>query len=395
MNRRTSALCCLLLTAALLIALPSLPGSLPRQDGQRMAEHLRPAKTQPLILWILSDPTVSGSYLSRQIALFEKEKPGVRVFLRKADAIELTAPEAVLPDVLLFGPGAFGQPSRILLPLSADMGLSPAMLLAGQSAMIQYALPLWLAPSVLAVPSALLPSQAVPSLEPTQSSLFHLGTPPPGGGGGSGVETPPFLPDASAISWEDLIKPGVLVPPKGMALQQLLSMCPASLRTAFVNNLANQGRINSTPSPTPPQSRTRLLGGKPQATPLPNVQVLSLSACQKAIAAGEALVPFPMTPAAGDNLLLLGLCRDSEPARAFLKHLFSQEAREALTPYGLLPTLPQGHSTDPLYAGLATLYANNPVFPNAFEHTLEELQALCLDGFTRQVDPAETLLRLR
>jgi hypothetical protein len=120
-----------------------------------------------------------------------------------------------------------------------------------------------------------------------------------------------------------------------------------------------------------------------------------MNACQKAIAAGEALVPFPMTPAASDNLLFIGLCRDSEPARAFLKHLFSPAPREALASFGLLPTLPLALPSDPLYASLTALYANNPVFPNAFEHTSQELQALCLDGFTRQVDPAETLLRLR
>lgn len=393
MNRRTSILCSLLLTAALLLALPSLLEGLPPWDGQRMAPRLRPAKTQPLVVWLLTDPTGSGTFLSRQISLFEKENPGVRVFLRKADVLELTAQGAVLPDVLLFGPGAFGQPGRVLLPLAADMDLSPAALLAGQSAMTQYALPLWIAPSVLAVPAALLPSDIAPA-SPAPSSFFQLGTPAPEEKGPQAGEVPAAA-DPSAIPWEALVQPGALPGPKGMALQQLLSMCPSQFRAALVERLAGQGSPASRPTPSPFPSKAPPLKGKAQTPVPPGTRVLSLGACQQALAAGEALVPFPMTPAASENVLFLGLCRDSEPARALVAHLLSREAREALSFFGLLPTVPTPLSADPLYESLAALYAKSPLLANAFEHTPQELQALCLDGFTRQVDPVETLLRLR
>lgn len=41
------------------------------------------------------------------------------------------------------------------------------------------------------------------------------------------------------------------------------------------------------------------------------------------------------------------------------------------------------------------LYQQGTVMPNAFEHTLEELQSLCMDSFRRLEDPAGTLLKLR
>lgn len=393
MNRRTSILCSLLLTAALLVVLPSLLDGLSQWDGQRMAPRLRPSKTQPLVIWLLTDPTEGGTHLSRQISLFEKQNPGVRVFLRKADATELLAKETVLPDVLLFGPGAFGEPGKALLPLALDMGLSPAALMAGQSAMVQYALPLWVAPSVLAVPASLLPLEIAPA-SPTPSSFFQLGTPAPQEEGTPLGQEPP-LPQASEIPWASFLLPDVLLQPKGMALQQLLSMCPADFRAALVEGLLRQGTDTPRPTSPPAQGKSVLPKGKAQTAAPPAARVLSLNACQRATAAGEALVPFPMTPAASENVLFLGLCRESEPALAFVKHLFSQEARGALSSFGLLPTVPANPSADPLYGSLSALYANNPLLANAFEHTAQELQALCLDGFARQVDPVETLLRLR
>lgn len=227
-------------------------------------------------------------------------------------------------------------------------------------------------------------------MTPAPSSFFQLGVPAPGEAGQA--QEGEQLPQASDIPWKALVPDG-LPAPKGMALQQLLSMCPEHLRGAMVQGVAGQKDQASRPGPTPAQGPAAR--GKAQTAPPPSARVLSLAACRKALAAGEALIPFPMTPAASEQALFIGLCRDSEPGRALLAQLFSQEAREGLAAFHLLPTVPTSLPSDSLYGSLGALYANSPLLANAFEHTRQELEALCLDGFIRQADPVETLLRLR
>ncbi len=352
-----------------------------------MAQRLRPAKMETLVVWLLPDPTDSGAHLQAQLALFEKKNPGVHVYLRRADAQEFLADQAVPPDLVLFAPGALAEPSRRLLPLAMEGDLSADVLAAGQSGGAQYALPLWFAPSVLAVPTALLPMpQGTPA--PSQSSLFSM-TPPPG----QGIPLQDMqTPDASQLPWKSLVSPGALAKPQGFALQQLLSMCPSSLREALVASLTQSVGSPAATSPSPGR-------GAPKKTPppAPSARVLSLAAYRRAVAAGQDLAAFPMTPAATENLLLLGLCRDSPAAQGLLRHLLSPEAQNDLVIHGLLPVSSAATPffQDGLTAALAASYRAMLLFPNAFEHTPQEILSLCLDGFTRRVDPAETLLRLR
>ena len=101
-----------------------------------------------------------------------------------------------------------------------------------------------------------------------------------------------------------------------------------------------------------------------------------------------------LTPAVSDRVRYAALCRDGEDARAFLAFLRKDWQRE--TPaYGLLPLQEQPLQSDPLFSSLQLLFKENAALPNAFAHTREELNALCLDGFSRLADPVETLLRLR
>ncbi len=378
---------CLALSALLLLCLPSLLARIAAQDGQRMAPRLRPQKSQTLTVWIMQDSTAGQKALNRQIALFEEAVPGVRVFLRKADQKDLTAPEAVLPDVLLFSPGAFMEPEKYLLPYANPPGEIAGALSAGQSQGQQYALPLWFAPAVLAVPLSALPQEVAVTPRPTESSLFQLATPPPTENPDS-TEAPQQLPD---IPWQWLAAPGNLAMPQGMALQQLLFMCPLPMRPAFVQNI-------SAPLPTAAPAPGGRAGkaSAPTPTPAPRAQVMTLAACQAAVAEGKALFGFPLAPAATQNVLLLGLCRSHELARSFASHLLSPKAQASLYEQFLLPAMadvpPPG---DGLSARLSRLYQSGLLFPNAFAYTSEELASFCRDAFLRVADPVETLLRLR
>lgn len=381
-NRRTSALCCLLLAAALLCALPSLLVSLSSQGGERMAERLRPKTTQMLTIWLISDAAESKKHLNEQIALFEKQNAGVRVYLRRADAEELFTDGAVLPDVVLFSPGVITDPARALLPIDAThVGCASDGLTAGRSAGVQYAVPLWYAPSVLAVPSVFFPTEAIPLPSPKQSSFFDLSTPAPTPAPNVDSDESVSLPSADLIPWGELLESSALTAPKGIDLIQLLSMCPSAMRPALIASLTGLSSASATSAPTP----------------APIACVMTLAEYQSAVAGGQSLAGFALTPACTQRVLFLGICKDHALSRAFLTYLFSPDSQAALPTHSLLSAAETAAPVqgDPLTRQLARQYQNGLLFPNAFEHTLQELYALCEDAFRRNQDPVETLLRLR
>lgn len=319
--RRGSALGALLVTAALMICWPGLMGGLVPTDTNRMAERLRPARLRTLTVWQVNGEVEDAGLIRRLCAAFEKQNPGVRIFLRTAWPGEWNQPEAVLPDVLLFGAGDVQEPERTLLALSPGEGQRFACAQSGGSA---YALPLWLSPEVLALP------------EEWQ------------------MEEP---------DWEKLLSPDGLMLPEGVTLQQLLLSCAPGLRPAL-----------------------RALADQPERTP--KARVMSLARFHQT----EGMAALPLRPAVCARVRFGSLCRDGELARDFLSFLWEQRG-QAAQKY-LLPVAMAAEG-DGLMASLSELYGENPTLLNAFSHTREEISALCLDGFLRGVDPAETLLRMR
>ncbi len=402
MNRRTSAYVCLLLTAALLSVLPGLVSNLTRRDSGRMAERLRPDPAQTLTVWIVSDATQGKTHLSEQTALFEKSHGGVRVYLRRADAAELFAQSAVLPDVVLFSPGAFSTPEKALMPIAhlgeAELPTDAAMA-AGRSGGIQYAIPLWFAPSVLAVPSQMFPTEDIPTPRPTQTSLFNLGTPAPTQLPQQGGKDP-SLPEEALIPWEALLTPQSLPKPEGIALIQLLHMCPTPMRPALVEALTGGAAQNPSDAPNGNVSRRGLFTPAPvakgpvAAAPV-SAAVLPLAQYRHAVEEGRALAAFAMAPACTQQVLFAGICHDHGLSQAFVTHLLGGEAQAALPPHGLLPTVPMEAQGDGLTRQLMESYGRSLLFPNAFQHNLQELNAICEDAFRRNQSPTETLLRLR
>lgn len=211
-------------------------------------------------------------------------------------------------------------------------GLGDEEASAGCSGGVCYAAPLWLSPNVLVLPSDW-------AGEPSPTPLF-------------GLDTPDEAAEEQTIPWDRVTAPGGLTLPEGVALQQLLLAAPAAVR----QNLRSQSR------------------GAARVTQL----------CQLKDQTGRAL-----TPVLCDRVRYAGLCGDDQQGRDFLAFLLQNRNRAAASgylPYGLRL---EGDSLP------AALSRTTPVIPNAFAHTRQELNALCLDAFRRGQDPVETMLRLQ
>lgn len=355
-GRRSGLICALLMTAALLCALPGLlaPGSF--GDGNRMDERLRPARLRTLTVWLMPGEVDDRRLLNELCAAFEKERPGVRVFLRSVTEEDWTAPDAVAPDVALFATGSLTNPERLLKPLA---GLGDNERASGRSGGTAYAVPLWLEANVLALPREW--AAAGENAAPTPTPLFAAATPQPG------AFADGLLP-VDGLPWRRLLEPGSLALPQGVALQQLLLACPAQLR----------GELAALESGRAAQAR-----------------VYTLREYQTAADGDAQLTACLLPPAVSDRVRYAALGREGEDASAFLLWLMqaAQQARAAAA--GLVPALCTEGGEDALTCAAIARFAEGMSLPNAFSHTAEERRSLCEDAFRRAADPVETLLRLR
>lgn len=120
-----------------------------------------------LRIWALDAPGGALPWLRAQLRQFEKQHPGVSTWLRTVSAQELTSPETIRPDVVLYMPGNVTDPAALFLPLSGDMAaretgpLREELLRCGRWKGAQYGLPVCWSAWVLAIDSALEPGSAV------------------------------------------------------------------------------------------------------------------------------------------------------------------------------------------------------------------------------------------
>lgn len=354
-TRRTGLLTALVLTAALLLAMPGLMRPLFPSDSSRVHESLRPPKARTLTVWLLPGEMDDRWLISRAAAAFEKAHAGVRVFLRIVTAEECTAPEAVLPDVMLYETGALSLPDKLFVPLADETESS------GMFAGISYGVPLWLSPHVLSLPQSWFDTSSAPPAR--QASLLAVSTPEP-------VQDAQTVLLPEKLPWSRLVQPGAIAPAEGVALSQLLCMCPYALRKALSTSVFSET--------SPDCARVQTLQGH-------------LQAMEK----GEALFGCVLTPAVSDCVRYASLCRDGADARAFVQFLRTEVCSEALAS-ALVPLTAQPLShPDLLMQQALALFQHSHTLPNAFAHTREELLSLCRDAFVRCADPVETLLRLR
>ena len=109
-TRRMGMMTALLLTAALFLMLPGLMRTLLARESGRVDASLRPPKVRTVTAWVMNGQMDDGRLMASACAAFEKQNPGVRLFVRGVTAEELYAEDAVLPDVLLFEPGMVTAP---------------------------------------------------------------------------------------------------------------------------------------------------------------------------------------------------------------------------------------------------------------------------------------------
>ena len=380
MMRRAGILGALLATAALLCAMPGLM-RMPAGSG-RADDTLLPPRLRTLTVWLMPGDIGDRKLISQLCSAFEKERKGVRVFLRVVTADEWQGETAVLPDAALFTTGEIHFPEKVFLPL-ADGGDS-----SGQFAGTTYAAPLWLSPNVLSLPQSWL--QREQTAVPKRDSLLASSTAVPQ------AEINELL-TADELPWGMLLQRNAVEPPQGVGWQQLLACCPQELRAQLAAAMLGKGDGTPAPSDLPeewvttlPYSRTSSPTPAPQITTPARVE--PLAQYQTRVQKGEPLTAFVFPTAVSDRVRYAALCRDSEDARAFMRFLMEHHV-DALT-HGLVPPKFEGDVPDALLQALVSAYRTG-VMINAFAHTRQEIQQLCADGFARGEEPVRTLLGLR
>ena len=163
MSRKQKAAIVLACMGALLLAALALP----RLSRLGQPPGLAADDRVLLRIWVVSAPGGGQAWLKAQLRAFEKQHPQVSTWLRIVPAEELTNPDAVLPDVMLYMPGDLTAPDSLFLPLSGEMLarenplLREELLRCGRWRNQQYGLPLCWSAWVLAIDSALEPGSAV------------------------------------------------------------------------------------------------------------------------------------------------------------------------------------------------------------------------------------------
>jgi len=160
-----------------------------------------------LRIWVVDAPGGASAWLKGQLRQFEKQHPGVSTYLRTVSPEELTTPDTLLPDVVLYQPGNITNPETRFLPLSGEMTdrdglLQEELLRCGRWRGQQYGLPLCWGAWVLAIDSALEPGSAV-----TPAPTTLLGKPAATSTAGATPE-PGYPLDAAAKAECALQSPG-------------------------------------------------------------------------------------------------------------------------------------------------------------------------------------------
>lgn len=137
-----------------------------RHMGEQAVPGLTGKQRTLLRIWTISSPGGGQAWLKQQLRTFEKAHPGISTWVRTVSPEDLAAPDAVLPDVVLYMPGDLADPEAQFLPLSGDMAardglLREELLRCGRWQQTQYGLPLCWGGWMLAIDAALEPGSAV------------------------------------------------------------------------------------------------------------------------------------------------------------------------------------------------------------------------------------------
>ena len=352
MNRRWSVLSALLATALLFCCMPGLLRRLLLDTG-RTDDRLKPAVSRTMVVWVTSWLEEDRQLISRLCTDFEKQRPGLRIYLRRADASELTAPDAVLPDAVLYTTGDILAPEEVFLPMSV-------LEETGKSGGLQLGIPLWYRPMVLCVPKAWFQEEReqVQEADRADQAYFALATP---------VPEKPAVYTLADVPWRKWIESGSVVAQSGGGFSLMLLHCLPTLQEEIA-------------------ALTPVLR-KPQAG---EAGICSLSAC---LEREKDAVCLPLSPPTGQQARYLSLCRESADAKAFVSFLRSVETQAAAANVHLMPMVEEAIEEDSWAARIAG--GGEAFVPNAFQMDSAAMDQYCIENFQRFQDPVATLLGLR
>ena len=360
MNRRWAVLSALLATALLLCC---MPGLLSRHlgDAGRTDDRLKPAKARTMVVWVTSWLEEDRKLIANLCTAFEKQRPGLRIFLRRTDAGELAVKDAVLPDVVLHVTGDILSPGDGLAPLGAVGAEMQQAYSSGCWQGVQYAVPLWYSPLVCSVPT----SWFLKKSQPAEQGALH--------GGQSYLAPGPPVPEGTEstvtvadLPWGNILETGEIIAENGVGLALLTINVPYSLREEWI--------------------RLEAVIRKPVQG---EAAVCSLASH---LGRGDGVTAFSL-PAAAQQVRYASLCRISKDAEAFLLFLMGEEAQKAARDTRLSPIFATGEN--PQSSGEKGEADGELFLPNAFAMDTSVMDQLCIQGFTAGEDPVATLLKLR
>lgn len=308
--RTLICLIALLVTALLVLLVPPLMN---RAHFTEELPGVEPAKRQLLRVWVTGAPGGGMRWLQARLAAYEKAHPGVSAYVRQVTPQQCADPDGPAPDVLLFLPGDFTAPEKLLRPLSGISDMEESLLRCGRWQGLQYAVPLCWGAWVLAVDSAW---DHVPEATPAPTTL--LGRPAP---------TPDATPEASLdYPLEKIGAADVpLLAPKGAGLFTLSQLLPQGARPQTGDDFATRDAATVYQA---------FLSRKTASALLTTGQVAAL---ESAAALGRAFPYRVITPEEiiTDQVWMAGVGSDSPAASALVAWLLDPESQQALTGQGL------------------------------------------------------------
>ena len=324
-----------------------------------------------LRIWTVSSVGGGESWLKEQLRLFERQHPGVMTYLRAVSPAEVTNPETVLPDLILYTPGTFTAPEQYFVPLAVPEGLRESLVRCGRWQMQQYGLPLCWSGYVLCVDGALEPESAA-----TPAPTTLLGRP---------AATPEASASPQPYPYEAAMAADVpLAAPGGCGTLALCWLLEKALRPPLPEGFA-------TPAEVYASFRRRECASAVLTTG-------QLTALASLTAAGKGFAYRAMLPSGviTDQVWLGSVIRGAEDSAAseLLAFLVGREAQQALASQGLYPALAgltlyaSGTEGEVEAAAARSLTAVNAYVP------LSEVRVAAWQVYTGQTGLSEALLPL-
>ncbi len=370
MGRRLAILAFLCLTLLMGLVFPKVwERAMSREDA--LPPGISAPEKRLLRVWLMEDTLGASSWLKRQSSRMESAQSGVSVYLRTARPQELLQPDTVLPDLIIFSPGAVKNPESLFLPLTGELPLSDSALRAGRWQTAQYAVPVCMDGYVLAYDPALTGTAAA---TPAPAPLLGIGAVP--------SVTP--APEKTT-SFDDLLASLAKLPrgkdtaydfqcAAGMPLMLLSSLrsgdtglAPGALPSSFGN--ASRDTVYA-----------EFLAGRCRACMLPSRYLRSLALKNKPFAL--LMPPLPAT----DMYLAAGVVQGEgrDLALAYLLMLLSHEGQQDLSPSGLMAVSQavSPYAADPVFGQVEASLKGDLILPNAFSYDEQGLKNVSLSVFT-------------